>query len=1218
MKSFVRFALVIAALIAPSVVAAQVGSTTDIIMGRVTSPEGQPISGARVAVTSTETQITRNKTTDADGRYSIVFPDGGGSYTVQVTYIGYAPQRFALSRVADEDRLVRDVTMGRNATVLQNVQVRANNNRGNQGQRPEAGSTERALNPNLINRLPVEAGDLNALATLAPGVIGISATDSTQAAFSVGGQPANQNSITLDGLTFGAGSVPQEAVRTTRVITSTYDVARGQFTGGQVASTTRGGTNVLQGAFNYSLRDPDLEFVQDPENAFSQRYTQNQISGGVGGPIIKDKLFIFGAASFSRRTDPLQSLLAADPLALQRLGTNGDSVTRFLNLIRGFGLEPTSAQIPDERLNNTGSALVRLDYNLGEAHTLMLRGDWRGSAQDASRISPFAVPHSGGDARSSGGGAMLTLTSHLGSMINELRGYRSSDSRSTDPYVDVPSGRVIVASNLPDGSLGVSTLQFGINPALPQQTKSWLTEFSDEISRVSQDGKHRVKLGALLNQDRSDNGSFNNQLGTYTFNSLADFESGNAASFTRTVAHQNRKASSMNGALYMGDAWRKSPKLQLTYGARVETSRYPNAPAMNTALDSAFGVRTDRFPSEVHASPRVGFTYNYGQAGGGRNGPPAGTIRGGIGEFRGRASSGLFSTAANANGLSNGQVQIVCVGPTVPVPDWELFNQDPTAVPSTCNGATQQQFGNERRNITVFSPDFVAPRAWRGSIGINRRFWERYNVSLDASFARGVAQTGARDLNLDTSPKFTLADEAGRPVYAPTTSIVPGTGAISLTGSRLVPRFGVVSQVNSDLRSSTRQLTASFGGITTKALVFNFSYTFTRSIDQAQGISSFGGGGGFGGSGGSTAGNPNITERATSDNERRHALLGTITWPIKPAIELTAIARLTSGGYFTPIVGGDINGDGLRNDRPFIFDPVSAGDTALANGMSRLLANAPDRARTCLEKQMGTIASRNSCSVPWSPSFDLQANLKPNVFGLNRRLTVSVLGLNTLAGIDQLLHGNDNLHGWGQPVFPDRTLLYVRGFNSQQQRFVYQVNEHFGAQAGSRNAFRVPFQLALQARLSVGQDPARQQFNNVFGRGGNRASAADFRDRLARAIPNPFKRVLELNDSLQLALTDSQKAKITILGDSLQTKADTLIGSLAQTLGSNDARTADPLQLGMKMRTRIQEGRALAEKAVKDLQSVLTPDQWAKVPADIKNPGPQRREGQGGFGPPGG
>ena len=143
--------------------------------------------------------------------------------------------------------------------------------------------------------------------------------------------------------------------------------------------------------------------------------------------------------------------------------------------------------------------------------------------------------------------------------------------------------------------------------------------------------------------------------------------------------------------------------------------------------------------------------------------------------------------------------------------------------------------------------------------------------------------------------------------------------------------------------------------------------------------------------------------------------------------------------------------------------------------------------------------------------------------------------------------------------------------------------------------------------------------NAVFGgRNGGRATAADFRERLARAIPNPFRKILELNDSLKLDLTVDQKSKLSLMGDSLQVKADTLIGALAQTLGSNEARNADPLQLGMRMRGRIQEGRALAQKAIKDAEGILTPDQWAKVPNDIKQPFQRPEGGPGRNGPPGG
>src|SRR5205814_1464583 len=87
---------------------AQVGSTTDIIMGRVIGPDSQPVANARIQVTSAETGISRTKVTGADGRYSVLFPDGGGSYHVTVIALGFSPIRRELVRSGDEDRLVAD------------------------------------------------------------------------------------------------------------------------------------------------------------------------------------------------------------------------------------------------------------------------------------------------------------------------------------------------------------------------------------------------------------------------------------------------------------------------------------------------------------------------------------------------------------------------------------------------------------------------------------------------------------------------------------------------------------------------------------------------------------------------------------------------------------------------------------------------------------------------------------------------------------------------------------------------------------------------------------------------------------------------------------------------------------------------------------------------------------------------------------------------------
>src|SRR5690242_6760894 len=91
---WLALAFVLFCACAPRSARAQVGSSTDILTGRVTSPDGKPVAGARVEATSVETGITRSRTTNDDGRYTILFPDGGGSYQMTVRFIGFAPATF--------------------------------------------------------------------------------------------------------------------------------------------------------------------------------------------------------------------------------------------------------------------------------------------------------------------------------------------------------------------------------------------------------------------------------------------------------------------------------------------------------------------------------------------------------------------------------------------------------------------------------------------------------------------------------------------------------------------------------------------------------------------------------------------------------------------------------------------------------------------------------------------------------------------------------------------------------------------------------------------------------------------------------------------------------------------------------------------------------------------------------------------------------------------
>src|SRR5438132_676614 len=468
---------------APTLGQAQVGMTTDVITGVVSAEDSTPLKDALVQVLSLETQIARMTRTDSRGRYTILFPDGGGQYQVTVRYIGMKENQATIQRLADEDRFVWNVRLSPSAVILEGITVRAPPRAVRMPDLPTPGSTERAYTPEALARLPIDASDLNVLATLVPGVVGIAETDSSAAAFSVAGLRPDANAITLDGLTFDANSLPQDGIRTTRVITSTYDVARGQFSGGLVASTTRGGSNLLQGSSNYSLRDDQLAVDEGEDSPFVQGYTQNQLSGGIGGPIVKNRLLVFGSAQGRFRLDAQQSLLSATATDLTRLGVNPDSVARFLATVKNAGVSPTGVQPMDDRSTNNYSALLRVDYLVNNSHTLTLRGNWQGSGQDPARLSPLSLPETGGVANSSGYGGMVTLTSRFGvHVINELRSYLSHSDRDSDPYMTLPAGRVQVASLLPNGTVGVTTLAFGGNTGMPTRSLGTDLETADEIS----------------------------------------------------------------------------------------------------------------------------------------------------------------------------------------------------------------------------------------------------------------------------------------------------------------------------------------------------------------------------------------------------------------------------------------------------------------------------------------------------------------------------------------------------------------------------------------------------------------------------------------------------------------------------------------------------------------------------------------------------------------
>ena len=366
--------------------------------------------------------------------------------------------------------------------------------------------------------------------------------------------------------------------------------------------------------------------------------------------------------------------------------------------------------------------------------------------------------------------------------------------------------------------------------------------------------------------------------------------------------------------------------------------------------------------------------------------------------------------------LGSGSTHHPSTGDAVPPVNWNEWTGNPSSIPAQCaTGAAGTPFSSGAPNVRLFGPGYVAPRSVRSNLQWSGpAVGNRLNLQLEALYSRNQHQADVVDLNFNPAVRFTLPDEAGRPVYVSTTSVDPTTGATAFADGRLSSSFNRVFETLSDLNSDTKQFRIGITPLTfSTSWTWSVTYVYQDIRDEARGFTS-------------TAGNPFDISWGRSSLDSRHQVVYNLGFNIFDAVRLTWTGNIRSGMPYTPGVGGDLNGDGLSNDRAFVFDPATAQDAALGASMRSLLARAPSSVRDCLTRQVGTIAARNSCEGPWTTSAALGITFNPVKFGMPQRAVLSLQLTNPLGAADLLLHGANDVRGWGQPANPDATLLFVR------------------------------------------------------------------------------------------------------------------------------------------------------------------------------------------------
>lgn len=1198
------------------------GTNPEVIRGRVTDDSSRAIA-ATIMVTRGPDRLTQQATADSAGNFRVLFEQGTGDYLVYVSAAGFSSARRRVQRSTEVGDLVANFVLPRapiatlDAVKIEGRKpVRADNSIG--PTELETGSVEKWRDGVNGQVPPTVAGDLGAIAGTMSNV---TITGSGPAIL---GSGSESNLNTLNGMGLSAGAIPRAAHTETRVTGATFDPTRGGFSGVNVD------VQLGPGDRNYQRRNAFLTF--DP------RYLQftdaigrslGATSGGARGSVGADGELIRGAMTYNvaldldRSLSEPSTLLNADAQSLISAGVAPDSVARLIAFATPAGISLAAAGVPTNRQHDAVTWLGRLDDTRDTLSTRALTS-YAGFTRDgALGFGPLAAPSAASERRERTLGAQLTLGEYVGPgrrTLNETRVALSGVRTTVSPYQSLPGATVLVRSDNIDTGTDVGSLLLGGGSFLPTAESRWTLEAGNQTEWNAHGRTHRFK-GLLWGRlDGLEADGFSNGLGSYAFNSIEDFTAGRASSFSRTLSQPARDGRVWNAATALAHNFAPSRYFSLLYGARLEADGFGTQPARNTALEQALGVRTGVAPSRVHLSPRIGFTFTYNRDRDNGSGTMqnqtgryyrsmSGTLRGGVGEFRDLLHPGILADARASTGLAGGTSFLNCVGAAVPTPDWSLFASDPGAIPTQCVDGSGV-LADRAPAVTLIDPSYDVPRSWRASLDWNTSM-SGWLLKVGTLGSLDLSQPGVVDANFSGVSRLSLADEANRPVFVSEASIDPASGEVSAVESRRSDQFGRVGTRVSDLRGYGGQLNVELSPDVFKfrggaSFYGSISYTLQATKRQYRGFD------------GAAFGDPRLLEWAAGPNDAHHIFVVSSAFSTGKIGTMTLFARAQSGLPFTPLVQGDVNGDGLAGDRAFIPNPATETDANLAREVRTLLATGSPTAKGCLVANLGRVAPRNGCRGPWTESLNIQWS-PPTPKRWGYRVTPNVYLQNVLAGLDQALHGN-SLRGWGSPATADPVLLIPRGFDATNKRFNYDVNPRFADTRPARTLFRNPFRIVIDFSFNLSTDYDLQQLRRAVEPvkglvGWQRRSADSLAAFYLSNTSSIHKMLIEQSDSL--FLSKAQVVSLESADSVFSARVSELYVPLGQFLAAGHGG-AGKAELDSVQATQKKYWKAFWEQP-EIAGAIVTPSQRELMPmfkSMLGVPMKDREHSQWGFGHP--
>lgn len=897
--------LVFLSLIAACALMAQNRGT---ISGYVRDASGGVVASARVTLTNERTGELRNTASDATGNYQFLGLVSG-SYLVEAEAAGF--KRFRNTGVVLEvDENVRADVRLEVGAVTESVSVTAEASLVD----TRSAETSATIDGKRLMDLPVNGRNVFRLASTLPGVLGVVAPDNTDLGdtragprMNVNGARANMNYNRFNGTYFnnpsrntGLNAPPPDAVQEFKIQTSNFSAESGRNPGANVTIVSRQGTNEFHGAVWEFHRNDNLN-ARSFFQTFRPQLIQNQFGGAAGGPIKRNKLFVFG--TFESLRDRRQAATTnAFPITRREAAGDFSALLPGRQLVGLDGVPFPNNQIPVSQFDpaarkilefvpvvdsgfiqavgpnprNSELFMVRSDYILNSKQTLFAHyylnqnsisnpvlaygsnlSGWTGQIQ-TPRFQNAGINHT------------YTLSTNL---LNQItlgftRSFSLNDPIVTrlPPELNIPALPVYTDGGSPQFQVAG---RFNLNSGGPVKFVSNTYQVQENLSWIR--GRHTMKFGV----EYMDLGFFQSFLGppVFAFNgqrtgggnasrgdSMADFLLGGYQSLGITNGVRVNDGGSTFFSLYAQDDFKLSRRVTLNLGLRYElptpwVDRYDR---VNTVYPVAT-VRSQRFPNAPpgmlfpgdlprglmptdrnNFAPRIGFAWDVF----------------GDGKTAVRAAYGIFYDTFNTDTIAQENPPFVGGRRT-------FFNGQ-MANPFASVGATAPP-----AFIDPASFSFVLPinGLWSATTpqGLRTTYMQEWNLTISRQLGRDYA------VNIGYIAKTGTKLIAYRPFNA--AQFVPGQSTEGNAGQRVPFQPGIYGPegfyLDNAFTSGYHSFQAEFNKRFSRGFLLNSSYVLSKALDSNSAFTL----------GGCVANPSQIRDgRGRSDWDRRHNVVVSGVW----------------------------------------------------------------------------------------------------------------------------------------------------------------------------------------------------------------------------------------------------------------------------------------------------------------------------------------------------